>query len=108
MGEGRRERGEERGEMGHPSPISTPPRQVAVALGYTPPRDRAPTVLAKGQGTVAQRILAIAEEQGVPVREDRDLVQVLKAVDLGAAIPEQLYAAVAEILAFIYRANETF
>ena len=84
------------------------PRQVAVALGYEPPQHDAPVVLARGVGPVAERILAIAGEQGVPVREDADLVQVLKRLDLGAAIPEELYAAVAEILAYIYRANEQY
>jgi flagellar biosynthesis protein len=83
-------------------------RQMAVALGYAPPRDAAPRVIAKGAGLVAQRILDIARERGIAVREDRDLIRVLKEIDPGSYIPDELYAAVAEILAFIYRANKGF
>ena len=83
-------------------------RQVAVALGYRPPRDRAPVMMGRGYGHVARRILAMAEEAGISVREDRDLVQVLRKVDPGASIPDELFAAVAEVLAFIYRANASF
>jgi len=80
-------------------------RQMAVALGYEPGVDTAPVVLAKGRGRVAEKILAAAREAKVPVRSDRDLVELLSAVDLGEAIPPELYLVVAEILAFIYRLN---
>ncbi len=80
-------------------------RQMAVALGYEPGVDSAPVVLARGRGRVAERILEAAKEAKVPVREDRDLVEILAAVEIGDAIPPELYMAIAEILAFIYRVN---
>lgn len=81
------------------------PRQVAVALGYHEDRDAAPHVVAKGTGHVAMRILEIAAEQNIPIREDPDLVQALAGLDLGQVIPSELYPAVAEVLAYIYRTN---
>ncbi len=81
-------------------------RQLAVALRYDEAREPAPRVVARGVGHVARRILEIAREQGIPVREDPDLVASLAALELGDLIPHELYPAVAEILAYIYRMNE--
>lgn len=81
------------------------PRKKAVALRYNPEVDPAPRVTAKGRGAMAERILAVAKENGVPIHEDADLVEILGALDAGKLIPEAMYAAVAEILAFLYRAN---
>ncbi len=80
-------------------------RQIAVALGYEAGVDSAPVVLARGKGRTAERILEAAREARVPVRHDRDLVEMLAAIEIGDAIPAELYLAVAEILAFIYRVN---
>ena len=92
-----------------PTSPSRPPgpsrRQLAVALGYEPGVDAAPVVLARGKGRMAERILAAAKKARVPIRNDRDLVEALARLDLGDVIPEELYLAVAEILAFIYRIN---
>ena len=77
----------------------------AVALSYDRARDEAPKVSASGRGQVAERILEAAQEAGVPVREDPDLLEVLARVPVGEEIPPELYQAVAEILAFIYRMN---
>jgi flagellar biosynthetic protein FlhB len=64
----------------------------------------APTVIAKGQNRIAQRIREVAEEAGVPIVENISLAQTLyKAVDIGSEIPEELYTAVAEVLAYVYR-----
>ena len=82
-----------------------PVRARAVALRYDASREQAPRILAAGSGHIAQRILEIAREQGVPIHEDADLVQALSALDLGAQIPEPLYRAVAEVLAFVYKVN---
>ena len=82
------------------------PRQIAVALGYEADRDASPRVLAKGQGLVAKRIMELARENNIPVREDSDLVQTLAQLDLGEFIPSELYPAVAEVLAYIYRENQ--
>jgi len=78
------------------------PRQ-AVALRYKPGEDEAPRVTAKGDGFVAEKIIALARQHGVPIREDRNLVQVLARLDLDQEIPPHVYRAVAEILAFVYR-----
>ncbi len=82
-----------------------PPRKKAVALRYDPEQDPAPRLVAKGQGHIAEKIIQIAKEHGVHIHEDPDLVELLAALDLGQLIPEELYAALAEILAFIYRLN---
>jgi flagellar biosynthesis protein len=81
-------------------------RQIAVALKYLMNQDPAPQVVAKGRGLVAQRILDLARQHGVPVHSDSDLVEVLARLDLGAYIPPELYKAVAEILAYLYRVNK--
>jgi flagellar biosynthesis protein len=78
------------------------PRQ-AVALRYKPGEDEAPRLTAKGQGHVAERIIELARQHGVPIRQDRNLVQVLARLDLEQEIPPNVYRAVAEILAFVYR-----
>ena len=54
----------------------------AVALGYTPEKDNAPKVLAKGQGHVAEKIIQIAIDEGIEIRQDADLIEILKAVDI--------------------------
>jgi flagellar biosynthesis protein len=81
----------------------------AVALRYDREAAQAdataPQVVAKGSGWVADRILALAREHGVPVREDKDLVALLSACDLGQEITPEMYAAVAELLAWLYRCN---
>jgi flagellar biosynthesis protein len=71
-------------------------------------RPRTPRVVATGRGPVAEQILAVAFEKGVPVREDSDLAQILAAVELDAEIPIDALAAVAEILSYVYRANQTW
>lgn len=84
-----------------------PSRRRAVALRYDATKEQAPRVVASGVGHVAERILEIARANGVAVHEDPDLVRILAALDLGTEIPESLYRAVAEVLAFIYRLNRT-
>jgi flagellar biosynthesis protein len=74
-----------------------------VALRYDPDRDRAPKVAGKGQGAIAERILELARQHNIPVREDKDLLQILAQLDLHREVPSQVYKAVAEILAFVYR-----
>jgi flagellar biosynthesis protein len=77
----------------------------AVALRYDRSKDEAPRVVAKGRGPVADSIIALAREHGVPLHEDSNLAATLSALDLETEIPPELYRAVAEILAFIYRLN---
>lgn len=79
----------------------------AVALGYDPSKHDAPTVLAKGQGEIAQKIIQIAIDEGIEIHQDADLIQILKAVDIDSEIPIEAFAAVAEIISYIYKANNT-
>lgn len=81
-------------------------RQIAVALSYDPGISDAPRVVASGQGPIAEQILAVAFANGVKVREDADLAEVLSAVDVDSVIPVEAFVAVAEILAYVYRANQ--
>lgn len=82
------------------------PSLQAVALRYTPGEDEAPRLTAKGRGYVAERILAVARAHNIPVRQDRNLVQVLSRLELEQEIPPSVYRAVAEILAFVYRLSQ--
>jgi flagellar biosynthesis protein len=77
----------------------------AVALRYDRAKDGAPRVVAKGRGQVAEHIIALAREHGVPLHEDASLAATLCALDLETEIPPELYRAVAEVLSFIYRLN---
>ncbi len=84
-----------------------PPQQKrAVALRYDPALgDTAPKVVAKGKGRIADQILQLAQKNGVPVRQDANLVQVLSRLNLDQDIPPEVYRAVAAILAFLHRVN---
>jgi flagellar biosynthesis protein len=83
-------------------------RHAAVALKYDTATDNAPRVIAKGRGLVAEKIMALAREQGIPMRQDPDLVQMLTQIDLDQEIPPSLYKVVAELLAFVYRLNQSY
>jgi flagellar biosynthetic protein FlhB len=84
--------------------VITNPTHVAVALKYDVGKMFAPRVVAKGANLIAERIKEIAREHGVPMIEDRVLAQALyKAVKVGEEIPEKLFQAVAQVLAYIYR-----
>ncbi len=75
----------------------------AIALRYSPKSDRAPKLVAKGRGYLADKILELARDHHIPIRHDHNLLQVLSRLDLNEEIPPDVYKAVAEILAFIYR-----
>ncbi|MEO5823954.1 MAG: EscU/YscU/HrcU family type III secretion system export apparatus switch protein [Vicinamibacteraceae bacterium] len=81
------------------------PRLRVAALRYDQSKGPAPKLVARGEGHVAERILALAREHGIPVHEDRELVDVLARLDLEEDIPGEVYQVVAEILAFLYRAH---
>ncbi|MFZ4762069.1 MAG: EscU/YscU/HrcU family type III secretion system export apparatus switch protein [Alphaproteobacteria bacterium] len=82
-----------------------PKRKIAIALNYTLDGPCLPKITASGQGIVAEKILALAFEHGVRVREDADLASLLTAVPLDSEIPPEAILAVAEILSYIYRQN---
>jgi len=84
------------------------PRELAreaLGLRYDPEREGAPRVVARGRGELAERILAMAQAHGVAVRHDPDLVALLGAARVGEEVPEELYAAVAHVIAFLWRVN---
>lgn len=83
-----------------------PARRAAVALGYTPGQDEAPRVMAAGQGELAEALLRIAREHGVPTYTDHPLANALVRLDVGEQIPPELYTAVAEVLAFLWRLEQ--
>jgi flagellar biosynthetic protein FlhB len=87
--------------------VVTNPTHIAVAIQYDQKSMIAPVVIAKGQGLVAKRIRDLAEENKIPVVENKPLARALMAqVDVGETVPQELYRAVAEVLAFIYRLKE--
>ena len=77
----------------------------AAAITYDGEKDRAPRLVAKGSGNIADKIIEVARQHDIPMVKDQNLVQVLEALDLESEIPPELYRAVAEVLAFIYRLN---
>ena len=77
----------------------------AVALKYDKKKQDAPTVVAKGQGRVAEKIIELAKKYDVPIKDDPDLIEVLSSLELNEEIPAEIYVAVAELLAFVYSAN---
>lgn len=78
----------------------------AVALAYERGKDQAPRVVAKGKGQIAESIIRVATANDIEIREDADLVEILSAIEINALIPLEAYAAVAEILSYVYRANQ--
>lgn len=80
--------------------------KLAVALKYNRGLDPAPVLAAKGKGLIAEKIIELARAHGIEVREDEDLAVMLSKLDVDMPIPMEAYVAVAEILSYIYRANQ--
>jgi len=80
-------------------------RFQAAALQYDQARHEAPVLVAKGSGAVAERILELAQKHGIPLQRDPELLQILMKLEINQEIPENIFHAVAEILAMVYRAN---
>ncbi len=81
---------------------------AATAIRYDPVNAQsAPSVVASGRGWLAERILEVARDHGITVREDADLVEILTAVEIGDEVPVEAFVAVAEILRYIYAVNGT-
>ena len=78
----------------------------AVAIKYDLSRDRAPRVIARGKGSIADRIMETAREHGIPVHEDPELLEALGRLEVQQEIPAELYQVMAEVLTFIYKANK--
>lgn len=80
--------------------------QQAIAIQYQEGSDRAPRVVAKGAGYIAEQIIKAANQHGVPLYQNSTLSSMLMAVEVDREIPPELYQAVAEILAYIYRIDQ--
>lgn len=80
-------------------------KTLAVALHYD--HESAPRVVAKGKGLVAEKILALARENDVPIEDNPVLVEALATIDIGEEIPEELYQVVAEIISFVLSLSNT-
>ncbi|SEB19449.1 flagellar biosynthesis protein [Thalassobacillus cyri] len=81
-------------------------QKQAIALGYEADTDHAPKLKAQGKGYVAENIIEKARRNEVPVQEDASLVELLSQLNINEQIPEELYQVVAEVFAFIYRADQ--
>jgi len=82
----------------------------ATALKYNDQKDNAPKAIAQGSGLTATNIIKIAQENGIPIKKDEDLVNMLSQIELNQEIPVELYKAVSEIFSFVYEIsnkNET-
>lgn len=75
-------------------------KKSAVALHYD--KKNAPRITAKGRGSVADEIIALAQQHNIPLQQDKELTALLSQLELGEEIPQELYIAVAEVLAFAY------
>jgi flagellar biosynthesis protein len=81
-------------------------RRAAIAMRYDVESDKAPLILATGRGAVADEILRIAEENKIPLYENKDLANLLGKLEVDTEIPPQLYVLVAEILFFVYKLDK--
>ncbi|MBR7552873.1 EscU/YscU/HrcU family type III secretion system export apparatus switch protein [Allobacillus sp. GCM10007491] len=83
-----------------------PNRKSAIALRYDGEAEAAPKVIAKGQGLLAEEILQRAATEDIPVHEDPALIELMSHLNINEKIPEELYQAVAEVFAYIYRIDQ--
>lgn len=75
----------------------------AAALKYNASTDNAPKVTAKGHGETAQKIIEIAKENNIPIKEGKDLMELLDKVDVDREVPPEMYKAIAEVFSYIYK-----
>ena len=82
-------------------------REKAVALRYDKEKEKAPRVLAKGEGESAKNIIKIAQLHKLPIKKDADLIELLSKVEIDKEVPQELYKAVAELFSYIYKITNT-
>ena len=87
--------------------IITNPTHISIAVRYDSKEMDAPVIIAKGAGVIAMNIRKVARENNVPIIENPPVARMLHKIDLGATIPEELFKAVAEILAHVYSLKNT-
>lgn len=83
-------------------------RLQAAALQYDQERHEAPVIVAKGSSAVAERIIALAKKHDIPLQRDPELLQILMKLEINQEIPENVFHAVAEVLAMVYKANRNY
>lgn len=83
-----------------------PGKRTAIAVRYDVEKDKAPLILASGRGAVADEILRIADENKIPLYENRELANMLAKLEIDTEIPSQLYVLVAEVLFFVYKLDK--
>ena len=98
--------GDVRRQVGASDVVVTNPTELAIALKYNEAEMMAPQIMAKGQRLFAQTIREIAEEEGVPIMRNVPLAWSLLSIEVGDEVPEELYAAVAELLVIVYRMKQ--
>lgn len=81
-------------------------RRKAVAMRYDQTKETAPRITAAGKGLVAENIIELANQHHVPIQKDETMVELLANLEINEKIPEELYQAVAEVFAFLYRADK--
>lgn len=81
-------------------------KKQAVALRYDQTENKAPKITAKGRGYTAEKILKLAQQNAVPIYQDKALVSMLMALELDREIPPEMYSVVAEMLAYVYRLDK--
>ena len=84
------------------------PVKLAVALKYKDEGENAPVIVASGRGEIADRIIQIAKDENVPVYEEPSLAQVLASLEMATEIPPELYQAVAQVIAFVWRLDRKY
>ncbi|BDU51090.1 EscU/YscU/HrcU family type III secretion system export apparatus switch protein [Haliovirga abyssi] len=77
-------------------------KKKAVGLVYDKENDNSPKVITKGEGYLAEKIIEIAKENGIYIKEDKSLVEILSKLDISEEIPEELYEIIAEIFLYVY------
>jgi len=81
-------------------------KKKTAALKYDVDRDQAPRIVALGSGSIAEKIIKTAKKENIPIKEDKDIVEILAKMNIGDQIPEELYTVIAEILSFFYELDE--
>ncbi len=76
-------------------------KKKAIALRYDENKDKAPVLIAKGQGSIAETIIKLAKENNIPIVEDKDLIEAMINIDIYEEIPPELYKAIAQVLIFV-------
>jgi flagellar biosynthesis protein len=87
------------------APMKTSERS-AIAIKYDIEKDAAPVILAVGKGTFAEEILKVAEDNKIPLFEDKNLANLLIKLEVDTEVPAELYTLVAEVLAFVFRLDQ--